>query len=144
MARDTLRLKAPHGADEANFGTTSYPIENDGTVTVSRAAAAALLERGGFSLADTAPAPERGFANVRHVADPSAGLSFDGASYDPDEDGILTVPVEAVATLGPHGFYGVPEEDKPVKKTKAAKVEVLPASTDPSDDFDPRAAELAA
>jgi hypothetical protein len=131
MARTTVRLHAPPGTDEANFGTTKYRVNNDGTIDVPEAAAEALLDRGGFAPDDEPDAPSAGMVPVQHATDPKATVSWGAVTYAPDENGILQVPAEAVADLGPHGFSGV-----------EAKTDEEGHPLTASDDFNPRAAEL--
>lgn len=100
----TKRLKAPAGTDEANFGTEKYRVDNDGTVVVSDEAAGPLLERGGFTLVsdDAASPPSSSFAKVSHPD--NASCSYGGVTYEPDENGHLTVPLGAVGELASFGF----------------------------------------
>ena len=44
--------------------------------------------------------------------DNAGGLSFDGAEFTPDSDGIVDVPEEAVADALNHGFTIFTEADK--------------------------------
>jgi hypothetical protein len=46
-----VRLIAPKGTDEANFGTTAYRVADDGTITVPIEAVDGLTRVGGFTLA---------------------------------------------------------------------------------------------
>jgi len=103
-----VRLKAPEGADEANYGEERFRVDNDGTVLVPQAAVADLVAVGGFSLIPEAP-PEgptpEGMIKVSNGS--GGGCSFGGVAYAPDADGNITVPAHAVAVLTAHGFSPV-------------------------------------
>lgn len=102
----TVRLRATHGADEANFSGYPKPfrVDNDGCVDVPEEAVEALLSKGGFQLAqpEVIEVPADKVA-VRHLSDPAASCCHG----EPDERGIILVPVGAVAALEAHGFARV-------------------------------------
>lgn len=54
-----VRLIAPPGTDECNFGTVRYRVHDDGTVTVPAEVAADLVHGAGFALAPVQPAPQQ-------------------------------------------------------------------------------------
>ena len=54
---EMVRLIAPPGTDEANFGTTRYRVHEDGTITVPTEVAADLMHGAGFALAPVQPVP---------------------------------------------------------------------------------------
>lgn len=103
------KLKAPPGTDEANVGAERYPVKDDGTVEVPAEAVEALVEVGGFTPVDEAPAPApeapADFAMLAHPE--KVGCSFSGVEYAPDDGGRVHVPHAAVAALIGHGFTPV-------------------------------------
>ena len=125
-----IKLHAPPGTDEANFGTERYRVDNDGTVYVPEEAAADLIASGGF-YADPEPVelPE---GMVRLTGPEGASCSWGGQSFSAGEDGALVVPVGAVAALASHGF-SLPTETArvPAAEPKDDSVEQLPSTTDP-------------
>jgi hypothetical protein len=50
-----VRLIAPPGTDEANYGTTRYKVHDDGTITVPAEVAKDLVHGAGFFLAPVQP-----------------------------------------------------------------------------------------
>jgi len=52
-----VRLIAPPGTDECNFGTVRYRVGDDGTVTVPAEVAKDLVHGAGFAMASVQPAP---------------------------------------------------------------------------------------
>jgi hypothetical protein len=50
-----VRLIAPKGTDEANFGTTAYRVADDGTITVPEQVAVDLMHGAGFAMAPVQP-----------------------------------------------------------------------------------------
>ncbi len=50
-----VRLIAPPGTDECNFGTVRYRVGDDGTVTVPAEVAKDLVHGAGFSVAPIQP-----------------------------------------------------------------------------------------
>jgi hypothetical protein len=119
--RRTLRLKAPVGGTEAHYGEENFPISEDGTVDVPPEAAAPLIAVSGFAL-ETAPLElTADTAAMIMPGEKSFSVSFDGTSYAADANGIVVVPVAAVAELLSHGLapYEVPAA--PAKATFAPK-----------------------
>jgi hypothetical protein len=57
MPEKMVRLVAPTGTDECNFGTTRYRVGDDGTVVVPEEAAKDLVHGAGFSLAPVTMQP---------------------------------------------------------------------------------------
>lgn len=119
-----FRLRAPVGTDEANYSGAErpYKVAPDGTVEVDEGAVAGLVGAGGFSLIEEEPAVELGKVKLVNADDPTAGVSFGGVSYQPDEDGIVTVPAEAAADLVSHGFVPVAELVKELTETVVPSV----------------------
>jgi hypothetical protein len=52
-----VRLIAPPGTDGCSFGTTRYPVGDDGTVIVPMTVAQDLMHGAGFALAPEQPMP---------------------------------------------------------------------------------------
>ncbi|MGA9826050.1 MAG: hypothetical protein WBQ53_14625 [Methylocystis sp.] len=103
-----VRLIAPPGCDEANYGEHRFKVHEDGTVEVPMEAVEGLMHTGGFAPAKhPAPTPSLGFAFMRGLAGGSA--SWRGQAFEPNADGLLRVPQEAIADLLPHGFQLVGE-----------------------------------
>jgi len=74
MPEQMVRLIAPPGTDEANFGTTRYRVRDDGTVTVPAEVAKDLTHGAGFCLAPEQPASDGGqSADVTPAVDASLG-----------------------------------------------------------------------
>jgi hypothetical protein len=65
--RKFVRLIAPAGTDEANFGETRYKVHDDGTVVVPFAAARDLMHGAGFAMApeDQQPNEKPLYAEVK-------------------------------------------------------------------------------
>ena len=100
------KLKAPAGADEANFGTERFRVDNDGDVDVPEAAVEDLVHTGGFTVVKDDPKPvSAGMIKVSHPD--GVGCSFGGVTYDADAKGVVAVPAEAVSALAAHGFKPV-------------------------------------
>jgi hypothetical protein len=59
-----VRLIAPAGTDECNFGTTRYLVHEDGTLIVPAEVAADLTHGAGFALALDQPADDVASADV--------------------------------------------------------------------------------
>jgi hypothetical protein len=111
MTSKTRRLRAPAGADEANYGTERFRVDNDGTVTVPEEAVESLTHTGGFAEIDDEEKPVP--AGLIYLAHPDGvGCSFGGVSYSPDDKGRVTVPIVAVTALAAHGFV-VPADPTP-------------------------------
>jgi len=105
-----VRLIAPKGTDECNYGSERYRVNNAGIVEVDAAAVGPLVAIGGFGLADPVPpvAVAHGTVELVHRSDPAAEATFAGVTYIPDENGVLTVPLEAVEVLKAHAFGPAP------------------------------------
>lgn len=106
MEEETRLLRMPYGTDEVTYATSKYPVDlKTGLVRVPAVAVGPLLERGGAVYADEQemPIPE-GFVRVKHGFDKNATLSHRGDTYEPDENGILTVPMSAADHIDAHGF----------------------------------------
>jgi hypothetical protein len=52
-----VRLIAPPGTDGCSFGTTRYPVGDDGTVIVPMTVAQDLMHGAGFAMAPVQPMP---------------------------------------------------------------------------------------
>ncbi len=124
---DLVTLVCPPGAEEyqISFGELAYtPFRADildpasvWLVTMPRHAAEHKLSVGGFALARLDIGPLSSGEGVRlvdkHGAHRSAG--WNGRTYDPDEDGVITVPPEAVAELTEgHEYVPAPPIEEPV------------------------------
>jgi len=130
--RKILTLKANQGQDEANFGGERYPVNlTTHTVDVPEDAAAGLLKVGGFELETSRPPVTPGF--IRLIDKAGDGCSWGGQTYEPDEDGYVTVPVVAAADLAAHGYVTAP--------AVAAQSDETPAPNDgaSSDETEPTA-----
>lgn len=96
------KLIANQGSDEVNVDSVSYKVSPvDHTVEVPEEVVGPLLERGGFSYAEPANAPE-GFARMSHQFLES--FSVDGAMFAPQEDGAFLIPVAVLRSALDHGF----------------------------------------
>jgi hypothetical protein len=115
----TVVLQVPPGAADYPIahGTEPYhPYRADHAdpasvwlVDVPEEVAAYLLKTGGFAVAksERPPAAPAGMVRMRHPE--GVGCSFAGQVYEPDEDGVVLVPAEAVAALAAHGFAAIKE-----------------------------------
>jgi hypothetical protein len=121
---DWITLALPRGEE-----TWEYPISHgdrqyhpfradhtdpasDWLVTVPRHVAVHLLHRGGFFLPATATIiRSEGTCRMRHPDGNSCG--WGGIAFEPDADGVVTVPLEAVPDLLPHGFKPAPPKPEP-------------------------------
>jgi hypothetical protein len=132
MTNKTRRLRAPAGADEANYGTERFRVDNSGVVEVPEEAVESLLHTGGFAeIEDEPPVP----AGLIYLAHPEGvGCSFGGVSYEPDDKGRVTVPIVAVSALGAHGFA------IPTDPTPPVEPEVVEPKTDNETNKTPPAA----
>jgi hypothetical protein len=97
------KLKAPIGADGANVGTTLFPIDADGNVTVPDDAAQTLVGVGGFQIVTDIPEADEGQTVLVSTVG-AQSCSFGADSYSTDENGYVTVPTAMVASLLSHGF----------------------------------------
>ncbi len=106
---DLVTLHAPTGTDITNHGTTMHRVDNDGTIRVTREVAGPILHNGGFYMDKPEPtiAAESGFIRMMY-ADAVAGdlRTFNGV--EPDEDGIIRVPLEFAAVA--HESHGLVHE----------------------------------
>jgi hypothetical protein len=73
MPDKLVRLIAPPGTDECNFGTVRYRVHDDGTVTVPAEVATDLVHGAGFALAPDQPASGGVGADVPPIAIDSLG-----------------------------------------------------------------------
>ena len=106
--RTTLKLKAPPGTDEANFGTERFRVDNSGEIDVPADAAEPLLNVGGFVMhTDPTSSASVGDIYYRNPTDPTAGFSCGGVSYSAGADGTFTAPAELAVELVSHGFFPV-------------------------------------
>jgi hypothetical protein len=98
------KLQMPKGTDEVNYGTTSYPVERDGTVEVSDEAAGPLLHEGGaIEIVEVVDVVEEGMARI--YGDPGCAIS----QYVIGEDGYVDVPSHlALIAVESHGFRSHP------------------------------------
>ena len=108
-SRPTLKLRAPPGTDEANYGTERYRVDNSGEVEMPDDAVEGLLAVGGF--VPSTPASGQ-FVSVGDLLyanpnDPSASFSWGGVSYTADTNGNIAAPAEIGAQLASHGFLPV-------------------------------------
>jgi hypothetical protein len=101
---DMVKLKAPLGCDEANYGTVRYTVRDDGTITVPQEAAAPLLKDAGFTLVEEDTPPPPSIGSIAMKGKPGSGCSWGGQSFTADATGDVLVPAEAVADLIMHGF----------------------------------------
>jgi hypothetical protein len=79
-------------------------------VDVPRHVAKHLLHIGGFTVAETNVHVLHSVGSIRliHRSGP-AGCSWQGMHFDPEDDGAVTVPLEALAELESHGFGAAPQ-----------------------------------
>jgi hypothetical protein len=131
-----VRLHSNRGALEANWSgsPTPYRVDNNGNVEVDEEAVGPLLERGGFTLVDV-PSPvavQAGFCVVENLNDPNAAFSYEGVSYEPDANGLLTIPLDAASVFESHGFTLVSQAKLPRPKSSVASSSA--ASASPKDD----------
>ncbi len=104
-----VRLIAPPGCDEANYGANRFKVHEDGTVLVPREAVDGLMHTGGFAPAEhPAPAPSVGFAFMRGLPG-CTNCSWGRENFEANEQGLFRVPQEAISDLLPHGFQLVGE-----------------------------------
>lgn len=54
----------------------------------------------------------KGSARLHHPAGPTP-CSWGGLGFEPDEDGVVTVPIEAIDDLKSHGFVAAPPKVEP-------------------------------
>lgn len=99
-----IKLIAPRGTDECNYGTHRCRVDNDLSVWVDEWAVPPLLAVGGFRLANPPQPPiPAGDVKVTNSRDPAATVTVGGVTYEPD-GGILTVPLRYLPDIRPHGF----------------------------------------
>ncbi|NPU23948.1 hypothetical protein [Bradyrhizobium denitrificans] len=110
------KLKAPPGTDEANIGTTKFPVDStDRTITVPDDVDTSGLESAGGFVRLTEPTPlvDAGHSLMRHASDPNASCSFEKSGD------FFMVPSEKVADMESHGFVVV-ESAKPADQAQPA------------------------
>jgi hypothetical protein len=138
-----VTLVLPPGANDAaiSHGTMDYQPEayrldhtdrnSERRIELPPHVAAPLLHRGGFYVAPTSyVVHSQGSIRMRHKDGPRS-CGWGGIAFEPDEDGVIEVPVEAIADLQSHGFESAPPkelveppvedeaEEAPKKKGKA-------------------------
>ena len=109
--RKMVRLLAPEGTDEANFGEERFRVDNDGYALVPTEAVDALIATGGFTHPEpddeeAGPTAPEGSVLLYHPE--GLGCSFGGVSYEPDDNGAVSVPAHAAKDLVTHGFTVTP------------------------------------
>ncbi len=110
-SRKMVRLYAGEGQDEANYGTERFRVHEDHTLEVPSEAVDSLVRVGGFErIVDAAPAPE-GHVALAHPQ--RLGCSWRGATYPPDGEGLVIVPIAAAQDLAAHGFKPVAKAEEP-------------------------------
>jgi hypothetical protein len=78
-------------------------------VDVPRHVAKHLLHIGGFSVAETTVHVLHSVGSIRLIhRDGPAGCGWQGMKFEPEADGAVTVPLEALAELQSHGFIVAP------------------------------------
>jgi hypothetical protein len=116
-----MTLVVPPGAEgyPISHGTEQFqPYRADHTdpaslwlVDMPAHAAQAMIHNGGFRAMPSKPVAAADEDTVRLVHPEGArGCGWDGRSFVPDVDGILTVPAAAAAELAAHGFVPAPAE----------------------------------
>ena len=135
---DSVTLICPPGAHEypISHNTTAYRpyladpnVEaSDRLVDVPPHVAEHLLHKGGFALTQVHIFQSAG--SVRMIARSGASsCSWGGQTFEPDEDGAVTVPVEAMADLSPptHDFVPYNEALAPKHEEATAVAAAAPA-----------------
>jgi hypothetical protein len=83
-------------------------------VDVPRHVAKHLLHIGGFTVAETKVYVLHSLGPIRLIhRDGPAACAWQGIKFEPEPDGAVTVPVEALAELQSHGFVVAPEPTRP-------------------------------
>jgi hypothetical protein len=140
-----VTLICPPGADEGliSHGTTEYrpyladPRDPQSAkhVDVPPEVASHFLHKGGFALAQVHIFQSAG--SVRMIAlHGNPACSWGGQTFLPDEDGAVTVPVEAMAELVNHHFVPYNEALAPQHKEPAAPAPAAPAGKPPKQTAD--------
>jgi hypothetical protein len=120
MSGDDVTLALPLGDQNTwtypiSHGDKSYrPYLADPTdpasawhVKVPPHVAVHLMHRGGFTVVATSyVVHSAGTSFMRN--DAGTGCGWGGIAFQPDEDGVVEVPIEAIGDLLSHGFYTVP------------------------------------
>jgi hypothetical protein len=135
---DSVTLVCPPGAEDGliSHGTTEYRSyladprnpQSDRLVDVPPEVAIHYLHKGGFALTQVHIFQSAG--SVRMIARSGASsCSWGGQTFEPDEDGAVTVPVEAMADLSPptHDFVPYNESLAPKHEEAPAVAAVAPA-----------------
>jgi hypothetical protein len=85
-------------------------------IDVPRHVAAPLIAKGGFRVVQSVPTvgfETQGMVRVMHPDGPKT-FGWEGISFQPDEDGVTAIPVEAVPTAcDSHGFRPAPPKAAP-------------------------------
>jgi hypothetical protein len=97
------KLTSSNGSSEVNVDGVSYPVI-DGVVAVPESAVESLTHIAGFHMEpESEPVPN---GKVRVVHGSAASCSWNGETYEADENGHFIVPCAAIADLSAHGFVG--------------------------------------
>jgi len=105
-----VRLYAGEGQDEANYGAERFRVHEDHTIEVPSEAVDSLVRVGGFEPMADAPRDPPGLVALAHPQ--GLGCSWRGATYPPDAEGLIIVPLAAAQDLAAHGFKPVsPSEE---------------------------------
>jgi hypothetical protein len=139
-----VTLFVPPGAEQypISHNISQYiPFRADHTdpaspwlVTVPPHVAIRLMHNGGFYVAPTSYVVHSlGSIRMRHPNGPRS-CGWGGIAFEPDEDGVIEVPVEAIADLQSHGFEPAP----PKEAVKAVVITEGPLSSGDDDGEQPR------
>jgi hypothetical protein len=138
-----VTLICPPGAEDGliSHGTTEYRSyladprdpQSDRLVDVPPEVAIHYLHKGGFALSQVHIFHSAGDVRMIYKSGPAA-CSWGGQRFEPDADGAVTVPVEAMADLGNHGF--VPFNGAPKQKATPAAPPAAPAAKPPKQTAD--------
>jgi hypothetical protein len=111
MPPRSKRLLVQKGTDEVNHAGVSYPTahgpaEPEGIVHLPPEAAEHILRQGGaIEVTDeTVSCEPSSTVLVRHINDPESSFSWGNRQFNPDENGLIEAPVEALAEIESHGF----------------------------------------
>ena len=109
-----MKLQMNKGTDSIGHGGVEYVVNNHTwQVEVPDHVGHVLLATGaGAVRIDLPEEPEpQGFVRVRHITgNPHASFGWRGNCYEPDEHGVLRIPITAAPEAASHGFVGIPEE----------------------------------
>jgi hypothetical protein len=97
-------------------------------VDVPRHVAKHLLHIGGFSVAEAHVHVLHSAGSIRLIhRDGAASCGWQGMKFEPEADGAVTVPVEALAELQSHGFVVAPAEVRKASAPQPAMLGPIPA-----------------